>query len=77
MPKLKQATIDWEKNVTNLASQGTQLEAKMRETGGKKGLVISPFIIKFTYLFDLPTLFAYLACQFCYPFFWLFMFMIP
>ena len=34
----------------------------------KKGLMISPFIIKFTYLFDLPTLFVYLACQFCYPF---------
>ena len=36
----------------------------MRETG----LMISPFIIEFTYLFDLPTLFTYLTCQFCYLF---------
>ena len=26
----------------------------------------------YTYLFDLPTLFAYLECQFCFPFFLIF-----
>ena len=41
----------------------------MRETEKKEGLMISPSMIKFTYLFDLPTLFAYFSMSILPPFF--------
>ena len=52
---------------TNLVTSSGHTRG-LNERDSKKGLMTSP-LIKFTYLFDLPTLFAYLAYQFCYPFF--------